>query len=119
MLSVVLEANIDANVIEEEEKVEVDEKFEDRQRENCTKTLDIVDKVLEGAGVKKEEIDNVVLVGEATRNPEIQGMVEQRFPDKPIAKQGSDEVVAKGAVKVSHDLKTKVKVYVDETDKGK
>ena len=43
-----------------------------------------VQKVLEDAGMKKDEIDEIVLVGGSTRIPKIQQLVRDHFNGKVI-----------------------------------
>ncbi len=52
---------------------------------------------LEEAGIKKEEIDKVILVGGMTRVPAVQKKVEEIFGKPPSKEVNPDEVVAMGA----------------------
>ena len=52
---------------------------------------------LDGAGVSKSEIDEVILVGGSTRIPAIQQLVENFFGKAPSKGVNPDEVVAVGA----------------------
>ena len=52
---------------------------------------------LDGAGVSKSEIDEVILVGGSTRIPAIQQLVENFFGKSPSKGVNPDEVVAVGA----------------------
>jgi molecular chaperone DnaK len=52
---------------------------------------------LDGAGVSKSEIDEVILVGGSTRIPAIQKLVEDFFGKAPSKSVNPDEVVAVGA----------------------
>lgn len=61
------------------------------------RTFEPVKKALEDAGLKKEEINEVILVGGQTRMPLIQKKVEEYFGKKPNATVNPDEVVALGA----------------------
>ena len=54
-------------------------------------------KAIEDAGVKASEIDEVVLVGGATRMPCVQAKVKQIFGKEPNKSVNPDEVVAIGA----------------------
>ncbi|OIO20098.1 MAG: molecular chaperone DnaK [Candidatus Magasanikbacteria bacterium CG_4_10_14_0_8_um_filter_32_14] len=54
-------------------------------------------KALEDAGIKKEDINEVVLVGGMTRMPLVQQSVEKFFGKKPHVGVNPDEVVAVGA----------------------
>ncbi len=61
------------------------------------RTLDPCKKALADAGVSKEEIDEVILVGGMTRMPRVREVVEQFFGSKPHTGVNPDEVVAMGA----------------------
>jgi molecular chaperone DnaK len=52
---------------------------------------------LKDAGLKPEQIDEVVLVGGSTRIPKVRALVEQSFQRKPHTDLNPDEVVALGA----------------------
>lgn len=52
---------------------------------------------LEEAGIKKEEIDKIILVGGMTRVPAVQRKVEEIFGKPPSKEVNPDEVVAAGA----------------------
>jgi len=57
-----------------------------------------VDIVLEDAGLKKTEIDEIVLVGGSTRIPKIQSLLKDYFDGKdPNKGINPDEAVAYGA----------------------
>jgi len=60
--------------------------------------LPFIDNALNDAKLKKEEIDEVVLVGGSSRIPYIREMIENYFPGKDIKKNlNPDEAVAIGA----------------------
>jgi len=61
------------------------------------RTLEPVKKAIEDSGFKKEEIDEVILVGGMTRMPFVQKTVEEFFGKKPNISMNPDEVVAMGA----------------------
>lgn len=61
------------------------------------RTIPPMKKALEDAGLSKEEIDDVILVGGSTRNPRVQAVVEEFFGKKPSKSVNPDEVVAVGA----------------------
>src|ERR1700693_3947436 len=52
---------------------------------------------LKDAGLKPEQIDEVVLVGGSTRIPKVRALVEEMFRRKPHTDLNPDEVVALGA----------------------
>jgi molecular chaperone DnaK len=68
-----------------------------------------VRQALADAGVKPSEIDEVVLVGGATRTPKIQQMVKEFFGKEPHKGVNPDEVVAVGAAIQGGVLKGEVK----------
>ena len=61
------------------------------------KTLKPVEQVLKDAGVKKGDVDDIVLVGGSTRIPKVQGMLEEFFGKKATKGINPDEAVAFGA----------------------
>lgn len=61
------------------------------------KTFEPVKKVLKDAGVEKEKIDEVILVGGMTRMPKIVEEVTKFFGKEPNKSVNPDEVVAVGA----------------------
>ncbi|MCJ7421934.1 molecular chaperone DnaK [Sphingomicrobium astaxanthinifaciens] len=61
------------------------------------RTLEPCKKALKDAGVDKDAIDEVVLVGGMTRMPKVRETVEQFFGKKPHTGVNPDEVVAIGA----------------------
>ena len=61
------------------------------------RTIPPMQKALDDAGLKKEEIDEIILVGGSTRNPRVQAVVEEFFGKKPSKSVNPDEVVAVGA----------------------
>ncbi len=61
------------------------------------RTLDPCKKALQDAGVSKDQIDEVILVGGMTRMPKVREIVEEFFGAKPHTGVNPDEVVAMGA----------------------
>ncbi|MGB3712371.1 MAG: molecular chaperone DnaK [Erythrobacter sp.] len=61
------------------------------------RTLEPCKKALADAGVSKDEIDEVILVGGMTRMPKVRDVVENFFGSKPHTGVNPDEVVAMGA----------------------
>ena len=61
------------------------------------RTLEPCKKALNDAGVSKNEIDEVILVGGMTRMPKVREVVEKFFEAKPHTGVNPDEVVAMGA----------------------
>ena len=72
-------------------------KLEELISELADKTMEPCKKALSDAGIKKEEIHEVILVGGQTRMPIIQRKVEEFFGKKPNISLNPDEVVALGA----------------------
>lgn len=73
-------------------------KFDSLCDEIFKKTLAPLDQVLKDAGMKKSDINDVVLVGGSTRIPKIQEMLSTYFDGKELNKSiNPDEAVAYGA----------------------
>lgn len=73
-------------------------KFEELNIDAFKKTLKPVERVLLDAGVKKSEVDDIVLVGGSTRIPKVQELIETYFDGKKPSKGiHPDEAVAYGA----------------------
>jgi molecular chaperone DnaK len=61
------------------------------------RTVDICGATLEDAGLEKDEIEDVILVGGMTRMPAVQRLVTEFFEREPCKGVHPDEVVALGA----------------------
>ncbi len=72
-------------------------KFESLIDSIVSKTIEPCKTVLKSAGVKKTDIDEIILVGGSTRIPYVQQKVEEFFGKKPNKKVNPDESVAIGA----------------------
>ncbi|MBZ0306019.1 MAG: molecular chaperone DnaK [Anaerolineae bacterium] len=72
-------------------------KMEELVHDLIQRTIDPLKKALSDAGVSKEDIDEVVLVGGMTRMPAIQKSVADFFGKEPNKSVNPDEVVAVGA----------------------
>ncbi|MCP9237628.1 molecular chaperone DnaK [Lewinella sp. JB7] len=72
-------------------------KFEQLADELVQRTLKPCEKAMNDAGISKDEIDEVILVGGSTRIPAIQEAVEKFFGKKANKSVNPDEVVAVGA----------------------
>lgn len=72
-------------------------KFEQLADKLVQRTLEPCAQALKDAGLNKNEIDEIILVGGSTRIPRIQQAVEEFFGKKPNKSVNPDEVVAVGA----------------------
>jgi heat shock protein 5 len=73
-------------------------RFEELNLDLFKKTLIPVQKVLEDGGVKKSDVDEIVLVGGSTRIPKVQQLIKDFFNGKePNRGVNPDEAVAYGA----------------------
>ena len=72
-------------------------KFEQLADQLVARTLEPCRLALKDAGLSKDDIDEVILVGGSTRIPKIQQAVEEFFGKKPNKGVNPDEVVAIGA----------------------
>ena len=72
-------------------------KFEQLVDDLNQRTIPPMEKALADAGVKKEDIDEVILVGGSTRMPKVQEIVKAFFGKEPHKGVNPDEVVAVGA----------------------
>ncbi|KAI3433911.1 hypothetical protein D9Q98_003713 [Chlorella vulgaris] len=73
-------------------------RFEELNSDLFKKTLTPVRKSLEDANMKKEDIDEIVLVGGSTRIPKVQQLIKEYFNGKePNKGVNPDEAVAYGA----------------------
>lgn len=71
--------------------------FEKLAMELVEKTLKPCEAALKDAGIKKEDVNEIILVGGMTRMPLVQKKVEEFFGKKPLQGVNPDEVVATGA----------------------
>ena len=72
-------------------------KLEDLTTELVDRTLEPCQTVLKDAGLKPEQIDEVILVGGMTRMPAVQEAVKKLFKKEPNKSVNADEAVALGA----------------------
>ncbi|KAF8235873.1 heat shock protein 70 [Tricholoma matsutake] len=72
-------------------------KFEELNMDLFRKTMKPVEQVLKDANVKKENIDEIVLVGGSTRIPKVQQLLKEFFGKEPSKGINPDEAVAYGA----------------------
>lgn len=72
-------------------------KFEDLTRDLVDSTLEPVRKAMKDAGLSKNDIDKVLLVGGSTRIPRVQELIKNELGKEPSKGVNPDEVVAMGA----------------------
>merc|ERR1719335_1714827 len=73
-------------------------RFEELNMDLFKKTLTPVSKVMDDAGLKKSEVDEIVMVGGSTRIPKVQQLIKDYFNGKePNKGINPDEAVAYGA----------------------
>ncbi|CCM02108.1 uncharacterized protein FIBRA_04185 [Fibroporia radiculosa] len=72
-------------------------KFEELNMDLFRKTMKPVEQVLKDANLKKEDIDEIVLVGGSTRIPKVQQLLKEYFGKEPSKDINPDEAVAYGA----------------------
>ena len=84
-------------------------KFESLVEHLVQKTIGPCKNCLKDSGVKKEDLNEVLLVGGMTRMPKVQTVVEDFFGRKPSKGVNPDEVVAVGAAIQGGVLKGDVK----------
>jgi len=80
------------------------EEFEAATQSLTARTLQAVRKALRDAGLSKEEVKGVVLVGGSTRMPQIKHAVGAFFGQEPLTNLNPDEVVALGAAIQANQL---------------
>src|ERR1700693_139714 len=73
------------------------EQFEQLIQPIIDRTVGPCRQAMKDAGLKPEQIDEVVLVGGSTRIPKVRALVEEMFRRKPHIEVNPDEVVALGA----------------------
>lgn len=72
-------------------------KLEELAHEFIDRSIEITKRALEASGLKKEDINEIILVGGQTRMPAIQKAVKDLFGKEPNKSVNPDEVVALGA----------------------
>ena len=73
-------------------------KFEELNLDLFKKTMTPVTQVLKDAGVSKDDVDEIILVGGSTRIPKVQQMLREYFNGKSLNQEiNPDEAVAFGA----------------------
>ncbi len=72
-------------------------KLEELAAEYIDRSIEITKRALEASSIKKEDIDEIILVGGQTRMPRIVERVKELFGKEPNKSVNPDEVVALGA----------------------
>jgi len=72
-------------------------KFEELNMDLFRKTMKPVEQVLKDAGLKKDDVHEIVLVGGSTRIPKVQQLLKEYFGKEPSKGINPDEAVAYGA----------------------
>lgn len=72
-------------------------KLEELASEFVDRSIEITKRALEASGLKKEDIDEIIMVGGQTRMPLIVNRVKELFGKEPNKSVNPDEVVALGA----------------------
>jgi molecular chaperone DnaK len=85
------------------------EQFEKMIEPILKRTLSPIDDVLQKAGMKPSDLDDLILVGGSTRIPLVQSMLEKHFGKVPNKSVNLDEAVAHGACIQAAILKDKIK----------
>lgn len=80
------------------------EQFEAATAALTARTLQAVRKTLRDAGLAKDDIQGVVMVGGSTRMPQVQAAVADFFGKAPLTNLNPDEVVALGAAIQANQL---------------
>ena len=100
-LSSAIETTIEIENLAEDEDLNViisRAEFEEKCKDLFEKCFESIKQAMEEAGLSKNEIDDIVLVGGSSRIPKIQEMIKQFFNGKELCKNiNPDEAVAYGA----------------------
>ena len=99
-LSTLTAANVDLPYIFENKRLDMEitrEQFEAMTGDLVNKTISIMEKALQDAGLSSQDISEVILVGGSTRIPAVAKKVEDFMGKAPLQSINPDEVVAMGA----------------------
>jgi heat shock 70kDa protein 1/2/6/8 len=110
-LSTCSSVEVDICVMKEEHSIRfLRATFEDLVRPWLEKAMNLVTETLKDAGVPKDEVDEIVLVGGSSRIPLVSELLEDYFGKVPSQTVDPDEVVAQGAAiaatvgRTNHDI---------------
>jgi molecular chaperone DnaK len=84
------------------------EKYEELTDALVKRTIEIADMVVQDAGMRVDQLDEILLVGGQTRWPAVQQAVTAYFGKAPSKGVHPDEAVAVGAALYAHSLETDV-----------
>jgi len=97
------------------QKVLTRAKLEELTVDLIERTVEICDRTLTEAGIHKDEISEVILVGGQTRMPKVQQTVQKFFGREPSRNVHPDEVVALGAAIQAYALVAEKEEDEEET----
>jgi molecular chaperone DnaK len=86
---------------------------EELGQEIVGRVLDTVKRTLSDRGLKVSDIDDVILVGGATRMPLLRRKIETFFGKEALASLPPEEVVSLGAALLADSLRRETKVQID------
>ena len=87
-----IEQNIDGRTV-----LVTRSEFEEAISGLLAQTALVCDATLEQAGIKKQDVSDVILAGGSTRIPAVRQLVERTFGKTPVTSENPDEAVALGA----------------------
>ena len=100
-LSSAIETTIEIDNLAEDEDLNINisrAEFEEKCKDLFEKCFESIKQAMKEAGLSKDEINDIVLVGGSSRIPKIQEMIKQFFNGKELCKNiNPDEAVAYGA----------------------
>ncbi|OGQ89880.1 MAG: hypothetical protein A2289_24210 [Deltaproteobacteria bacterium RIFOXYA12_FULL_58_15] len=88
--------------------------FESLTEDLVVRSLDIVQSVLDAAGLKTTDLDDIVVVGGQSRSPAIRRMLTSRFGKQPSRNAHPDHAIALGAALVGAAALRQVRVDLHE-----
>jgi len=90
--------------------------FEGLTEDLVTRTLTIVQSVLDAAGLTTDDLDDIVMVGGQSRSPAIRRLLTERFGRKPSRNAHPDHAIALGAALVAAATEDATAVPLQLTD---